>query len=68
MDKRIGELAGEVWEYLEENGETSLTKVSNSFDAPKSKVDMAIGWLAKEEKLDFIEKARGKAVKLRAEL
>lgn len=68
MNRRIGELAGEVWEHLEENGETSLTQVSNTINAPKSKVDMAIGWLAKEDKLDFIDKSRGKAVKLRAEL
>lgn len=64
MDSRIGELAGEVYEYLEENGETSVSRVSKSIDAPKAKVDMAIGWLAREDKLDFIDKARGNAVRL----
>ncbi|MFB6099675.1 MAG: winged helix-turn-helix domain-containing protein, partial [Candidatus Nanohalobium sp.] len=36
MDSRIGELAGEVYEYLEENGETSVSRVSKSIDAPKA--------------------------------
>lgn len=46
-------------------GETSLTQVSNSFEAPKAKVDMAIGWLAKEGKLEFVDKNRGQAINLR---
>ncbi|WEL19608.1 winged helix-turn-helix domain-containing protein [Candidatus Nanohalococcus occultus] len=65
MNKRIGELAGKVWNHLEEEGETSLTQVSNSFEAPKAKVDMAIGWLAKEGKLEFVDKNRGQAINLR---
>lgn len=65
MDGKIGKLAGKVWHYLEEKGETSLTELSNAFEAPKAKIDMAIGWLAREDKLEFVEKARGKAVKLK---
>jgi hypothetical protein len=64
VDKKIGELAGEVWDYLDENGETSVSQVSREIEAPKAKVDMAIGWLAREEKLDFNEKSRGFTVEL----
>jgi hypothetical protein len=64
MDKKIGILAGEVWDYLNENDETSVSQVSREIDAPKAKVDMAIGWLAREEKLDFNEKSRGFTVDL----
>ena len=65
MKDRVGELAGYVWRFLEDEGETSVSGVSKNIDAPKSKVDMALGWLARENKIEFVEKSRGRAVRLK---
>lgn len=65
MQERIGDVAGEVWRFLEKNGESSLSAIGDSVDAPRSKVHMAIGWLAKENKLTFKENGRGTLYSLR---
>lgn len=65
MDDRIGSLAGEVYRLLDEDGEKSLNQVCKAVNAPRSKVNMAIGWLAREEKLEFVEEGRGTAVQLK---
>lgn len=65
MEDAIGDVAGEVWDFLEENGETSVSGITNGVDAPGTKVYMAIGWLAREDKLEFIDKKRGNAVELK---
>lgn len=64
MDGRIGEIAGEVYEFLEEEGKTSVSGVASSIDVPRTKVNMAIGWLAREGKLEFNEEGRGKSLSL----
>ncbi len=64
MHNTIGETAGKVWEFLDENGESSVTAITGSVDVPSTKVYMAVGWLAKEGKLEFHEQSRGKTVTL----
>jgi hypothetical protein len=65
MDDRIGSLAGKVYRLLDDGGEHSLNQVCKAVNAPRSKVNMAIGWLAREDKLEFVEKSRGTAVRLK---
>lgn len=65
MRDTIGEVAGEVWDFLEENGETSVSGVTKGVDAPGTKVYMAMGWLAREDKLEFFDKKRGNGVRLK---
>lgn len=64
MQERIGEVAGEVWDVLEDEGESSVSAIVKALDAPRSRVHMAVGWLAREDKLEFIDKGRGNAVRL----
>lgn len=64
MDDRIGEVAGEVWDFLESEGESSVSAIVDSVDASRSKAQMAIGWLAREGKLQFEENGRGNSVRL----
>lgn len=65
MDNKIGDVAGDIWDFLEENGENSLSAVNNAIDAPRSHVNMAIGWLAREDKLVFNEEGRGSSISLK---
>ena len=64
MEQKIGELAGDIWSYLEVEGKSSVSSVCRSVDAPRSKVNMAIGWLAREGKLEFSDLGRGQGVRL----
>ena len=64
MEERVGELAGYVWRFLEDEGESSISSVGEAVDAPRSKVNMAIGWLAREGKLEFVDNGRGTSVRL----
>ncbi len=65
MNDRIGEIAGEVYDVLEDDGKSSLSALSDSVEAPRSRVNMAIGWLAREDNLEFDDEGRGTHVELR---
>jgi len=49
----IGETAGKVWNLLQRNGKASLPTVERGVQSPKSVVHMAIGWLAREGKVEL---------------
>jgi hypothetical protein len=65
MEHTIGQLAGEVHEFLEEAEEASLSKISREVDGSQSKVNMAVGWLAREGNLEFVDLGRGTGARLR---
>ncbi len=62
---QIGETAGLVWQALQQGGRMSFTKLFKEVAAPKDLVLQAIGWLAREDKIDIEEQARGKVISLR---
>ena len=49
----IGDAAGKVWQYLDQNGSASVTKITNETGINKNDVQRAIGWLLKEDKLSI---------------
>lgn len=53
MSDTIGAAAGKIWEYLDENGATSVSKVTKETGISKNDAQRAIGWLAKEGKINF---------------
>jgi Winged helix-turn-helix domain (DUF2582) len=52
MNEEIGKVAGSVWHILEAKGEMTLTKLKKEVGATGPVVDWAIGWLAREDKID----------------
>ena len=54
----IGETAGKVWNLLQRNGKTNLPTVEREVQSPKSVVHMAIGWLAREGKVELRQEKR----------
>ena len=63
----IGEAAGLVWHALNDNGPLSLAKLVKMVDAPRDTVMQAVGWLAREDKVEFEETQRGRLLVLRPE-
>lgn len=44
----IGIVAGEIWHYLDQHGEVSLSQIISSIDRPRDNILMSLGWLARE--------------------
>jgi hypothetical protein len=58
----IGHAAGEVWGYLSGGEPRTIVEIKKSVKVPGDLVVAAIGWLAREDKLDFV--TSGKTVKI----
>ncbi len=61
----IGEAAGKIWNYLDKNGPTSVTKIATETDIGKNEVQRAIGWLLKEDKLQIETVGRAETLSLK---
>ena len=61
----IGDAAGKVWEYLNQNGPASVTKITNETGISKNDIQRAIGWLLKEDKLTIEVVGRTETVSLK---
>ncbi len=53
---RIGLNAGKVWRILNEKGELSMFGLCRELGLTFEEVAVAIGWLARENKISFREK------------
>lgn len=62
---QIGETAGQVWHALDENGPLTLTKLIKLVGAPRDLTLQAIGWLAREGKIDIEDNGRTRRITLR---
>lgn len=63
--KTIGETAGLVWNFLRSNGESTLSTLEKKVEAPRSLVSMAVGWLAREGKIELKDEKRAVRITLR---
>jgi hypothetical protein len=61
----IGETAGSIWRTLEEEGPLRLSTLKRQIKVPDALFFMAIGWLARENKLVFEAEGRGFNVRLK---
>ncbi|HEY1599659.1 MAG TPA: winged helix-turn-helix domain-containing protein [Pirellulales bacterium] len=61
---QIGETAGAIWRAIAEQGPMSVSRLVKEIDAPRDIVMQALGWLAREDKID-IEDGRSRVVSLR---
>lgn len=48
MITEIGIVAGDIWHFLDQHGEVSLTALIKGIDKPRDNVLMSLGWLARE--------------------
>jgi len=63
--EHIGETAGLVWKILSENGPLSMAKLVKAVGGPRDVVMQALGWLAREDKIQIEEDGRTRKVSLR---
>jgi hypothetical protein len=58
LEPEIGIYAGKIWKILEIWGGTDLETIRRLSDLSDNQVHIAIGWLAREDKIYFDEKNR----------
>ena len=65
MKETIGSTAGQVWEYLSSNNEVTLAALKKDLELKSDEATMALGWLAREDKVEFSKKGASVKVRLR---
>ena len=48
MITEIGIVAGDIWHFLDQQGEVTLSVLVRGIDKPRDNVLMSLGWLARE--------------------
>jgi hypothetical protein len=62
MINEIGETAGKVWQYLSQHPGSTPAHIARALRVKDDLLNMAIGWLAREGKLNF--ELQGKTTRL----
>ena len=62
---QIGVSAGEIYNYLNSNGETSFSKMKKELDLKENFADLGLGWLAREDKVEISKKGTSVSVRLK---
>lgn len=65
MQETIIETAGKIWEYLNENGEVTTKKMNKDLGLNDNFASLGLGWLAREDKVNFAKKGSYTKVSLR---
>ena len=65
MSESIGQDAGRVWTYLRKTGTASVTKTARECELDSKRMQRAIGWLAREDKLQIEHTPRGEWLSLK---
>lgn len=65
IKKDVGITAGEVYQYLEKNGESHLREVRSAMENRGPLFMAALGWLLREDKLDMRLSQNGVRLKLK---
>jgi hypothetical protein len=62
VEETIGEQAGRLWQILKEKGPLTPSQATKVLGLRSAEVDRAIGWLAREGKLNFAPGVKGETL------
>ena len=65
IQEQIIESAGQIYNYLSNKGEVSINKMTKDLDLEGNFTAMGLGWLSREDKIDYTPKAKSVTVRLR---
>jgi len=51
IPESIGKTAGEIWKYVNDNGPSTAIKIKSALGISNSQLYLALGWLAREDKI-----------------
>jgi len=65
FNEQIGETAGNIWHTLEEEGPLRLSALKKQLKSADPILHMALGWLAREDKVEITPDGRSFRVSLK---
>ena len=65
LQEQIGFSAGMIYDYLNNNGESTFSKMKKELDLKGNFADLGLGWLAREDKVEISKKGTSVSVRLK---
>ena len=65
MQNEIGETAGKVWQALSDEKPQTVVQLKKKLKAPNELLFFALGWLAREDKVEIVSAQKSFRVQLR---
>ena len=65
IHQEIINAAGLIYNYLSDKGEVSISKMKKALDLYGNFTEMGLGWLSREDKIEYTKKIRSVSVKLK---
>jgi winged helix-turn-helix protein DUF2582 len=65
LKNQVGETAGQVWQLLSTEGPQTLTQLKKKLNGTSELLDFAIGWLAREDKIEITNEKKSVRVQLK---
>ncbi len=65
LKSEIGFTAGDIYHLLKKNGAMALKDILNNLKADQTTAVMAIGWLAREDKIEFVQEGKKRLIRLK---
>ncbi len=65
LQEQIGQSAGQIYNYLNSNGESTISKMKKELDLKGNFADLGLGWLAREDKVEISKKGASVSVRLK---
>lgn len=66
LKTKIGETAGNIWTILKERDSVAISSLPGILNENSSIVNQALGWLAREGKIDYQQEGRKTVISLAA--
>lgn len=65
LKEQLGHTAGKVWQQLSESGPQTIAQLKKRLNGEGDLVNFAIGWLAREDKVDIVPEKKNFRVLLK---
>ena len=65
INGQVGETAGKVWHLLDGQGPQTLAQLKKNHHGTSELLSFAIGWLAREEKIEITQEKKSLRVQLK---
>ena len=62
---QVGETAGRIWQALSSEGPQTLAQLRKRLNGTSELVPLAVGWLAREDKIELAHEKKGLRIQLK---
>ena len=66
VNNKVGFVAGDIYRRLNSQGEASLNDLRRDLNLTPAMLQMGVGWLAREDKVEIAKRGAGYVIRLKA--